>query len=77
MNEKLNKSELLRRRLRRRAAVAGMSLSVYLARGAPAFEERPTLAQIRERLKARAPMNPSVTPEQAVREERDRRFTVK
>jgi antitoxin FitA len=63
----------LHRRLKARAALAGMSLSDYLLRAVREVAERPTLEELRERLAARAPLTPPVPPAQAVREERDGR----
>lgn len=65
--------EDLHRKLKARAAAAGMSLSDYLLREVRQVAERPTIAEIRERLARCAPVNPRVPPARAVREERDRR----
>jgi antitoxin FitA len=63
----------LHRRLKSRAALAGMSLSDYLLSEIRQVAERPTLDELRERLERRSATSPSVSPAQAVRAERDRR----
>jgi antitoxin FitA len=63
----------LHRRLKSRAALAGMSLSEYLLSEIRQVAERPTLDELRARLDRRPTMTPSVEPAQAVRAERDRR----
>jgi plasmid stability protein len=65
--------EDLHRKLKARAAMAGMSLSDYLLQEVRQVAERPTLAEIRQRLAAREPVNPRVPPARAVRAERGRR----
>jgi plasmid stability protein len=67
-----NVPDVLHRRLKSRAALAGMSLSEYLLSEIRDIAERPTIEELRERLQRRPPMTPSVTPAQAVRAERDR-----
>ena len=62
----------LHRRLKSRAALAGMSLSDYLLSEIRQVAERPTLDELRTRLERRPGMIPSVAPAQAVRAERDR-----
>jgi len=62
----------LHRRLKSRAALAGKSLSDYLLDEIRLAAERPTLYELRARLQRRRRVNPSVTPAQAVRAERDR-----
>ena len=68
-----NVSDELHRRLKSRAALAGMSLSDYLLDEIRDLAERPTLEELRARLEQRSPVNPSVAPAEAVRAERDRR----
>jgi plasmid stability protein len=68
-----NVPEPLHRRLKSRAALAGMSLSDFLLSELRQIAERPTLDELRERLRHRTPVVPDVTPAQAVRGERDRR----
>ena len=63
----------LHRRLKARAAAAGMSLSNYLLAEAKRLAERPTREEILERLASRAPVGPSERPADAVRAERERR----
>ncbi len=63
----------LHRRLKARAALAGMSLSDYLLKEIRSVAERPTLEELRMRLERRPPVTPSVPPAQAVRAERDSR----
>lgn len=67
-----NVPEALHRRLKSRAALGGKSLSDYLLTELRRIAERPTLEEMRERLAQRPPVNPTVSPEQAVRDERDR-----
>jgi plasmid stability protein len=68
-----NVSDELHRRLKSRAALAGMSLSDYLLNEIRDLAERPTLEELRARLEQRSPVHPSVAPAEAVRAERDRR----
>jgi len=63
----------LHRRLKSRAALAGMSLSDYLLNELRRVAERPTIDELRARLEHRSPVAPSVSPAQAVRVERDSR----
>lgn len=63
----------LHRRLKSRAALAGMSLSDYLLVEIRQLAERPTLDELRARLERRSSVNPSVTPAEAIRRERDRK----
>jgi antitoxin FitA len=62
----------LHRRLKSRAALAGMSLSDYLLSEIRHVAERPTIDELRTRLERRPGMTPSVAPALAVRAERDR-----
>ena len=68
-----NVPDALHRRLKSRAALAGMSLSDYLLNQIRDLAERPTLEELRARLERRSPVNPSVAPAEAIRAERDRR----
>jgi antitoxin FitA len=68
-----NVPDALHRKLKSRAALEGMSLSDYLLTELRRVAERPTLAEMRERLERRAATDPGITPEQAVRDERDAR----
>jgi antitoxin FitA len=67
-----NVSEALHRKLKSRAALAGMSLSDYLLSEIRQVAERPTVDELRARLKSRTEIAPSVPPAEAVRAERDR-----
>jgi plasmid stability protein len=61
----------LHRRLKSRAALAGMSLSDYLLNEIRQVAERPTLDELRARLERRPETILSVAPAEAVRTERD------
>jgi hypothetical protein len=63
----------LHRRLKARAALAGMTLSDYLLREIRRVAERPSLEELRAKLDQRSVATPSVPPAQAVRAERDSR----
>ena len=63
----------LHRKLKSRAALEGMSLSDYLLSEIGRHAERPTLREIRERLRRRTPVEPHLSPADAVRAERDAR----
>jgi plasmid stability protein len=64
--------EALHRRLRARAALAGMSLSDYLRTELEASASRLTPAELRERLSTLEPVHVRERPAAAVRAERDR-----
>lgn len=66
-----NVPDALHHRLKSRAALEGMSLSDYLLAELRRVAERPTLTELRERLGGRPAVTPTVSPEQAVRAERD------
>jgi plasmid stability protein len=68
-----NVPDALHRRLKARAALAGMSLSDYLLSEIRQVAERPTLDELRARLAHRPATAPSVAPADAVRAERDSR----
>jgi plasmid stability protein len=68
-----NVPDELHRRLKSRAALAGMSLSDYLLAEIRQVAERPTLDELRVRLQRRPGLDPAVSPAQAIRAERDRR----
>ena len=59
--------------LKARAALAGMSLSDYLMAELRQSAERPTVSELRERLRSRSTVSPSLSPAEAVRSERDSR----
>jgi plasmid stability protein len=67
-----NVPEDLHRRLKSRAALAGMSLSDYLLREIGQIAERPTMEEFRARLKERPPVTLSISPAEVIRAERDR-----
>jgi antitoxin FitA len=67
-----NVPDALHRRLKSRAALAGMSLSDYLLSEIRAVAERPTIDELRARLERRSRLALSVAPADAVRDERDR-----
>lgn len=68
-----NVPDALHRRLKSRAALAGMSLSDYLLSEIRQVAERPTMDELRARLESRPKLIPSVDSAEAVRAERDRR----
>ena len=68
-----NVPDALHRKLKARAALEGMSLSEYLLAEIRHVADRPTLAELRERLAQRPPVNPATSPADAVREERQSR----
>lgn len=63
----------LHRRLKARAALAGMTLSDYLLHEIRRIAERPSLEELRATLEQRSVAMPSVSPAHAVRAERDSR----
>lgn len=63
----------LHRRLKARAAMAGMSLSDYLLHEIRRVAERPAPEELRARLERRPAVTPAVPPAQAIRAERDSR----
>lgn len=67
-----NVPDALHRRLKSRAALAGMSLSDYLLGEIRQVAERPTLDELRARLRSRTETTLSMAPAEAVRAERDR-----
>jgi len=66
-----NVPDAVHRKLKARAASEGLSLSDYLLREIELFAERPTLAELRQRLARRSAVKLSVPPAQAVREARN------
>lgn len=68
-----NVPEVLHRHLKARAATAGMSLSDYLLVELREIAERPTLAEFRERLHTRKPVNAALDSAALLREERSAR----
>ena len=73
MSKKLqirNVPEELHRVLKSRAAAEGVSLSDYM-RELRRSAQVPTMAEMRERLRNREPVDPGISMEEAVRAERD------
>ncbi len=68
-----NVPDALHRTLKARAATAGMSLSDYLLAEIRHVAERPTLAELRERLHRREHVTSPLPAARAVRVERDAR----
>ena len=68
-----NVPDTLHRTLKAQAALAGMSLSDFLLAEMRRVAERPTLAELRERLHRRSPVNGHPRAAEAVRRERDSR----
>ena len=68
-----NVPDLLHRSLKARAAMAGMSLSDYLLMEIREVAERPTLAELRERLHGREPVSADLNTARLLQEERESR----
>jgi plasmid stability protein len=68
-----NVPDALHRQLKARAAMAGMSLSDYLLSEIKELAERPTLAEMRQRLHQREPVLAPIDSARIVRDERDAR----
>jgi plasmid stability protein len=68
-----NVPDALHRSLKSRAALAGMSLSDYLLTEIKEIAERPTLAELRDRLRTRKPVTVQLHTARLVREEREAR----
>lgn len=68
-----NVPDALHRRLKSRAALAGLSLSDYLLQQIREVAERPTVDELRARLARRSMVTLSVDTADAVRAERDSR----
>lgn len=68
-----NVPDSLHRRLKARAAMAGMSLSDYLLSEIREIADKPTLAEFRERLGRREPVELGVDVAGMIREEREAR----
>jgi antitoxin FitA len=68
-----NVPDALHRGLKARAAMAGMSLSDYLLREIKEIAEKPTLAEMRERLHTRKPVSSEIDSARLIREERESR----
>ena len=68
-----NVPDPLHRKLKARAALAGMSLSDYLLMELKEVAEKPTLAELRARLHARKPVSAPLDTARLVRAEREAR----
>ena len=68
-----NVPDALHRGLKARAARAGMSLSDYLVAEMKEIAERPTLAELRDRLHKRKPVSAQLDTARLVREESEAR----
>jgi antitoxin FitA len=68
-----NVPDALHHALKSRVALAGMSLSDYLLAELRRVAAPPSLADLRERLEKRPATDPSPSPEEAIRAERDTR----
>jgi len=68
-----NVPDALHRKLKSRAARAGMSLSEYLLREIRYLAEKPTMEQMMRRLEKVTPVITKISNAQAVREEREKR----
>ena len=68
-----NVPDALHRKLKARAAMAGMSLSDYLVGEIKEIAERPTMSEMLARLESREPVRVPIDSVRILREERDRR----
>lgn len=68
-----NVPEALHRRLKARAALAGLSLSDLLLAEIRALAETPTPEELKARLATRSPVSTEVSPAELVRAEREAR----
>jgi plasmid stability protein len=68
-----NVPDPLHRKLKARAALAGMSLSDYLLKQIEEVAERPTIEELRARLASRSTVELQESPTDALRAERDSR----
>jgi plasmid stability protein len=68
-----NVPDALHHKLKARAAMAGMSLSDYLLGEIKHIADRPTMAEMVERLKKREPVTAPIDSVAVLRKERDRR----
>ena len=68
-----NVPDALHRSLKARAALAGMSLSDYLLAEIKEIADRPTLAELRDRLHTRKPVTAQLDTAHLVKEEREAR----
>ena len=68
-----NVPDSVHRTLKAQAALAGMSLSDFLLAEIRYLAERPTIAELRDRVRHRSPIAGTVSAAAAVRRERDAR----
>jgi plasmid stability protein len=68
-----NVPDALHRKLKARAALAGRTLSDYLLEEVRRVADRPTLAEVLQRLSTLEPVRGGPSSEQIIREERDSR----
>lgn len=68
-----NVPDNLHRTLKAQAALAGMSLSDFLLAEIRRLADRPTIAELRERLRRRSSVAGAMSAAEAVRRERDSR----
>ncbi|MGA3193450.1 MAG: hypothetical protein ABSD39_00475 [Terriglobales bacterium] len=68
-----NVPDALHRALKARAAMAGMSLSDYLLVEIREIVDRPTLAELRDRLHTRKPVSAQIDTALLLQQERDAR----
>lgn len=68
-----NVPDALHRKLKARAAMAGLSLSDYLLNEIKEIAERPTMSEMLARLESREPVTVPFDSVRILREERDRR----
>ena len=68
-----NVPEALHRKLKARAAIEGMTLSDFLLAEIRNSAERPSLTELRERLAKRKQVSTTISPADAVRQERELR----
>lgn len=68
-----NVPEKLHRKLKARAATEGLSLSDYLLTHIRELAERPTLVELRDRLRHRDPVTVDESPADVLRQERNGR----
>ena len=68
-----NVPEEVHRKLKARAARAGMSLSAYALAELQSGLERPTTDELMQRLRSREPVSARTRPADLIREQRERR----
>lgn len=68
-----NVPDEVHRKLKSRAALAGMSLSAYALTELQSGLDRPTTDELMQRLRSRVPVSVRPRPADVIREERERR----